>query len=79
MSDVAILGAGVIGASWASLFLAAGHRVRVHDPSPDAETTVRAYVDGAWPALTRLRLAERGTPDAISFHADPAEAVEGIA
>ncbi|MEO0958047.1 MAG: 3-hydroxyacyl-CoA dehydrogenase NAD-binding domain-containing protein [Pseudomonadota bacterium] len=79
MSDVAILGAGVIGASWASLFLAAGHRVRVHDPAPDAETAVRAYVDGAWPALSRLGHAERGTPDAISFHTDPAEAVEGIA
>ncbi|MEO1315911.1 MAG: 3-hydroxyacyl-CoA dehydrogenase NAD-binding domain-containing protein [Pseudomonadota bacterium] len=79
MSDVAILGAGVIGASWASLFLAAGHHVRVHDPASDAETAVRAYVDGAWPALSRLGLAERGTPDAISFHTDPAEAVEGIA
>ncbi|MEO1275675.1 MAG: 3-hydroxyacyl-CoA dehydrogenase NAD-binding domain-containing protein [Pseudomonadota bacterium] len=78
MSDIAILGAGVIGASWAALFLAAGHRVRVHDPAPDAEAAVRAYVAGAWPALTTLGLAERGDPEAISFHADPAEAVEGI-
>ncbi|MEL7173280.1 MAG: 3-hydroxyacyl-CoA dehydrogenase NAD-binding domain-containing protein [Pseudomonadota bacterium] len=78
MSDIAILGAGVIGASWAALFLAAGHRVRVHDPAPDADAAVRAYVEGAWPALTTLGLAERGDPEAISFHADPAEAVEGI-
>ncbi|MEM9763968.1 MAG: 3-hydroxyacyl-CoA dehydrogenase NAD-binding domain-containing protein [Pseudomonadota bacterium] len=78
MSDIAILGAGVIGASWAALFLAAGHRVRVHDPAPDADASVRAYVAGAWPALTTIGLAERGNPEAISFHADPAEAVEGI-
>ncbi|MEM7498362.1 MAG: 3-hydroxyacyl-CoA dehydrogenase NAD-binding domain-containing protein [Pseudomonadota bacterium] len=77
MSDIAILGAGVIGASWAALFLAAGHRVRVHDPAPDAADAVRAYVEGAWPALARLGLAERGAPDAVSFHAEPADAVEG--
>ena len=30
---VAALGAGVIGASWTALFLAAGMRVRVYDPA----------------------------------------------
>jgi len=74
--DIAILGAGVIGASWAAAFLGAGHRVRVHDPAPGAEDAVRAYVAGAWPVLAELGRAG-GDTEAISFHADPAEAVAG--
>ncbi|MEM8821598.1 MAG: 3-hydroxyacyl-CoA dehydrogenase NAD-binding domain-containing protein [Pseudomonadota bacterium] len=75
MTTTAVLGAGVIGASWTALFLAAGRRVRVHDPAPDAEANVRAYVETAWPQLERLGLTWRGEPDAMTFHADPAEAV----
>ena len=33
MGHVAVLGTGVIGASWAALFLAAGKRVTAHDPA----------------------------------------------
>ncbi|MEM7499911.1 MAG: 3-hydroxyacyl-CoA dehydrogenase NAD-binding domain-containing protein [Pseudomonadota bacterium] len=75
MTTTAVLGAGVIGASWTALFLAAGRRVRVHDPAPDAEANVRAYVETAWPQLERLGLTWRGEADAMTFHADPAEAV----
>ncbi len=78
MSDIshtAVLGAGVIGASWAALFLAAGRSVAVYDPTPDAEAGVRAYVERAWPALTELGLAERGDPGRITFHANAADAV----
>ena len=32
INKVAVLGAGVIGASWSALFLAAGHEVAVYDP-----------------------------------------------
>ncbi|MEO1458904.1 MAG: 3-hydroxyacyl-CoA dehydrogenase NAD-binding domain-containing protein, partial [Pseudomonadota bacterium] len=74
---IAILGAGVIGASWTALFLAAGHKLAVHDPMPDAEASVRAYIAGAWPVLERLGLAAGADPEAVSFHADPAAAVEG--
>ncbi len=77
----AILGAGVIGASWASLFLASGRSVAVYDPSPKAETTVRQYIDNAWPVLEQLGLTTQGTsggdPDNISFHNNAAAAVEG--
>lgn len=77
ITHTACLGAGVIGASWAALFLASGRSVAVHDPAPGAEAMVRDYVQTAWPTLTQLGLTEHGTPDAISFHADPVEAVEG--
>ncbi len=76
-SHTAVLGAGVIGASWASLFLASGRSVAVFDPAEDAEDTVRAYVDRAWPTMSELGLTERGVPDRISFHNSAAAAVEG--
>ncbi|MEM9146444.1 MAG: 3-hydroxyacyl-CoA dehydrogenase NAD-binding domain-containing protein [Pseudomonadota bacterium] len=72
----AILGAGVIGASWAALFLAAGHRVRVYDPGPQAQATVEAMLGSAWPVLTRLGLATGAAP-APDFAASAAEAVGG--
>ena len=37
----AILGAGLIGASWTALFLAAGVHIAVHDPALDAASAVR--------------------------------------
>jgi 3-hydroxybutyryl-CoA dehydrogenase len=77
ISHVAVLGAGVIGASWAALFLAAGRSVAVYDPAPEAEARTRSYIDRAWPALEDLGLTARGDPARISFHADAAEAVSG--
>jgi 3-hydroxyacyl-CoA dehydrogenase len=37
---VAVVGAGVIGASWARLFLAHGHEVVATDPAPDARDSL---------------------------------------
>ncbi len=76
-SHTAVLGGGVIGASWASLFLAAGRSVAVFDPAAGAEHHVRQYVESAWPTLLELGLADNGNPDAISFHSDARAAVEG--
>ncbi|UXX83777.1 3-hydroxyacyl-CoA dehydrogenase NAD-binding domain-containing protein [Roseovarius pelagicus] len=73
------LGAGVIGASWTALFLASGRSVAVYDPSPNAEKMVRDYIDTAWPTLTELGLTDRGTPDAVTFHQNAGDAVEGAA
>ena len=74
---VAALGAGVIGSSWISLFLAAGLAVRVHDPDPETKAKVRGYVGRAWKALDRLGMIRDGDPGRITFHNDPADAVEG--
>ena len=41
---VAVVGAGTIGLSWATLFAAHGLRVRVTDPRPDLEDVVRRTV-----------------------------------
>lgn len=79
MVQTAILGAGVIGASWAALFLAAGHRVAIYDPMEGAEKAIGAAIANAWPTLAALDMTERGDPHAITFHADPADAVAGAA
>jgi len=72
-----VLGAGVIGASWTALFLAAGRSVAVFDVSPNAEKYVRDYVERVWPTLDELGLVKGGTPDAVTFHGTPGAAVEG--
>ncbi|MBV9929059.1 MAG: 3-hydroxyacyl-CoA dehydrogenase, partial [Acidobacteria bacterium] len=46
---IAIVGTGVIGASWAALYLARGFDVVATDPAPNAEAHLRQYVDEAWP------------------------------
>jgi carnitine 3-dehydrogenase len=76
---IAVIGAGTIGASWATLFLAHGSEVAVHDPAPDIERKVRAFIAGAWPTMAPLGLAAGADPDRVTFHADPAQAVEGAA
>ena len=58
--NVAVLGAGVIGASWTALFLAAGCRVAVYDLAEGAEDAVRAYIDTAIWAGPGLRWAAMG-------------------
>jgi len=58
----AIVGAGVIGSSWAALFLAHGLRVTVYDPRPDVESRVRASLRQAAPALKSLGLRPQILP-----------------
>ncbi len=71
---VAVIGAGVIGASWAALFLASGRDVAVHDPVA-SDVSVRDYIERAWPTLTELGLVKG--KGALTFHATAAEAVQG--
>ncbi len=70
-----VLGAGVIGASWTALFLAAGLEVDVYDPMEGAERKVRDYVLRAWSALEDLGMTEKGDPDRVRFHSEPSAAV----
>lgn len=77
IKHTAVLGAGVIGASWTALFLASGRSVTVFDPATDAEANVRVYVSRAWPMMTELGLTERGDTDRLNFVQSAAKAVEG--
>jgi 3-hydroxyacyl-CoA dehydrogenase len=77
ISQVTIIGTGVIGASWAALFLAKGLDVVATDIAPDAEASLRHFVYAAWPALERLGLTPGASPLRLVFTADLAEAVKG--
>src|SRR3954465_7193135 len=72
---VAIIGTGVIGASWTALFLAKGLDVIATDIAPDAETSLRRFVKAAWPALERLGLAPGASQARLTFTADLPTAV----
>ena len=72
---VAIIGTGVIGASWAALFLAKGLDVVATDVAPDAEAALRRFVKAAWPALERLGLAPGASQSRLSFTPDMPAAV----
>jgi 3-hydroxyacyl-CoA dehydrogenase len=74
---VAIIGTGVIGASWASLFLAKGLEVVATDVAPNAEAALKRFIEAAWPALKRLGLATGASQSKLSFTADLATAVKG--
>jgi carnitine 3-dehydrogenase len=78
IETIAIIGTGVIGASWAALYLAKGFDVVATDPAPGAEERLREFVARAWPALERLGLSEGASQSRLSFKADLAEALNGV-
>ncbi|MGA4541966.1 3-hydroxyacyl-CoA dehydrogenase NAD-binding domain-containing protein [Uniformispora flossi] len=71
---VAVIGTGVIGASWAAYFLARGLDVVAADPAPGAEDRLRADVAAHWPTLLAAGVADGASPDRLSFVGDAAEA-----
>ena len=52
---VAVIGAGIIGASWAAYFLGRGFEVGAYDPAPEGEAFARRFIDNAWPTLEKLK------------------------
>src|SRR5712672_1750517 len=74
---ITIIGTGVIGASWSSLFLAKGLQVVATDIAPNAEAALRKFVETAWPALKRLGLSPGASQSNLRFNADIAQALAG--
>jgi 3-hydroxyacyl-CoA dehydrogenase len=74
---VTIIGTGVIGASWAALYLAKGLEVVATDIAPNAEAALKRFVDAAWPALKRLGLAPGASQSRLSFTPKIEDAVSG--
>src|SRR6202162_2720762 len=68
--NVAIVGTGVIGASWAALYLARGLNVVATDPAPNAEANLRRYIDEAWKDLTVIGLSPNASRDHLKFTTD---------
>jgi 3-hydroxyacyl-CoA dehydrogenase len=74
---ITIIGTGVIGASWAALFLAKGLHVVATDIAPNAEASLRKFVETAWPALTRLGLSPGASQTNLTFTPDLEKALAG--
>ena len=74
---IAIVGTGVIGASWSAEYLARGFDVVATDPAPNAESNLRKLIDAAWKDLTRIGLAKGASRDRLRFTTNMKEALSG--
>jgi len=72
---IAVVGTGVIGASWAAYYLSRGFDVVATDPAPNAEANLREYVDDAWPALARAGLSAGASRERLTFTASMSRAL----
>jgi len=75
IQHIAVVGTGVIGASWAALFLAQGFDVVATDPAPNAEADLRRYINSAWPEFSVLGISPFASPDRVVFTRDLKQAV----
>lgn len=74
---IAVVGTGVIGASWVAYFLARGLDVSATDPMPDAERKLREAVARHWPSLETLGLAPGASLERLRFFDKLEDALEG--
>jgi carnitine 3-dehydrogenase len=72
---IAIVGTGLIGSSWAALYLARGFDVIATNPRPSAESKLREYVDLAWNDLTVIGLSPGAARDRLTFTSNMKEAL----
>jgi 3-hydroxyacyl-CoA dehydrogenase len=72
---IAIVGTGVIGASWAAEYLARGFDVVATDPAPSAESKLRKLIDEAWKDLTSIGLSKGASRDRLAFTTNMKEAL----
>lgn len=75
--SIAVVGTGVIGASWVSYFLAQGFDVVATDPAAGAEVRLRELVARNWPALQRIGLMPGASIKRLHFEDDLEKAVAG--
>ena len=73
---VAVVGTGVIGASWAAYFLAQGLDVDATDPSEGAEQRLRETVAQLWPSMEQMGLQQGASQDRLRFHAELTDALK---
>src|ERR1700723_3651702 len=75
IKNIAIVGTGVIGASWAALYLARGLNVVATDPAPNAEANLRKFIDAAWKDLEVIGLSPNASRDHLQFTTDMKKAL----
>lgn len=67
VNHIAIVGTGVIGASWAAYYLSCGFDVIATDPAPKAEDNLRKYIDEAWKILSKNGISPSASRDRLAF------------
>src|SRR5690349_11099833 len=72
---IAIIGTGVIGASWAAQYLARGFDVTATNPDANAESKLRKDIESAWKDLTIIGLSPGATRDRLTFTSNMKEAL----
>ena len=78
VTRVAIIGTGVIGASWATAFLAARHGRRGERSGAGAEEALRRTVDAQWPVMAQIGLSSGASKERLRFTASPEDAVADV-
>jgi carnitine 3-dehydrogenase len=78
IESIAIVGAGVIGASWASYFAAHGYDVVVTDPAPGAQGILEATMPAQFEQLTQLGTVPGASLRSVRFEASLERAVENV-
>lgn len=71
IQSVAVVGSGVIGGSWAYLFLSKGLRVVMSDPAPGAEAAFRDFI-------TKVHTDANGSPSGLDRLLQDFEFVDDI-
>src|SRR6204780_975570 len=70
IQNIAIVGRGVIGESWAALYLARGFNVIATDPAPNAEANLLRFIDAAWKDLQVIGLSPNASREHLQFTTD---------
>jgi carnitine 3-dehydrogenase len=78
IQTVAIVGTGVIGASWATAFLARGMDVIAADPATGAEQALRRTVATQWTAMQQIGLSPGASLERLRFVASLEDAVAEV-
>ncbi len=75
---VAVIGTGVIGASWATLFLSRGLDVTAFDVAPNTEVLLRDAISRQWPMMQKLGVSDGASIDRLTCCATLQDAVHGV-
>jgi 3-hydroxyacyl-CoA dehydrogenase len=75
---IAIVGTGTIGSSWAAQYLARGFNVVATNPSPNAESKLREYIDSVWESLVVMGLSANASRERLTFTSNMEEALSEV-
>lgn len=70
IKKIAVVGTGVIGSSWTTLFLSKGYRVIVSDPAPNAKANLSKFIESEWSRIAKVGLSDGASPTNYSFVED---------